>query len=123
MLKTLKILFIVLGLGIFTLPTQMVFAQSPVEHCEQKADSKDCCSSKKPSNCHSKTTKDPKKEDCGNDCNDCKSCTVNFVMNFLSPEFKNSTEKNLFVPKSNFDYSTSYFSSAIQNIWQPPKIS
>jgi hypothetical protein len=124
MLKTLKILFIVLGLGIFILPKQMVFAQSPVEHCDKKMnDAKNCCDTKKSSDCHSHTKKDsPKQKDCNHDCNDCKSCTVQFTVNFLSAEFNSPVEKHFVESKANFDYQTLHFTSTLQNIWQPPKI-
>lgn len=123
MLRTFKIVFIVLGLGIFIFPKQMVFAQNITENCDQKSSKEDCCNAELPQSCHSKNASDsPQKEDCADDCHNCHSCTVHYVMNFLSPEIANTLSQNIFALQLNFNYGISYFSSAIQNIWQPPKI-
>ena len=119
MLRTLKILFIVLGLGIFILPKQLVFAQNTIECCEQESTESDCCNTETPMSCHPENSKD----DCADDCSNCHSCTVHFVINFLSPETNDSANQQVFALQLNFDYGISYFSSTIQNIWQPPKIS
>ena len=124
MSRTLKIFFIVLGLSIFILPKQMIFAQSTVECCDQKVVKDDCCKAKKTTSCHSEnSTNDSPENHCGDDCNQCNSCTVNCVMNYLSPEFSMNLKHSFFIQKLNFEYGNSYFSSNIKNIWQPPKLS
>ena len=124
MSKTLKIFLIVLGLGIFTLPKQMLYAQSKIECCDQKATKDDCCKKEKTSSsCHSENPKNnSEKNNCGDDCTQCHSCTVQFVLNFISPEISQTSHRHLFSKTLNFNYGISYFSSNIQNIWQPPKI-
>ena len=121
MLRKLKILFIVLGLGIFILPKQMVFAQSPTECCDQKA-TDDCCSKEVDTSCHSENQRETSEKDCGEDCGQCNSCTVHFAMDYLSPVLYNSEVQHLFSSDPDFNYGIDFFSSTFQNIWQPPKI-
>ena len=112
----------VFGLSIFILPKQMIFAQSVIECCDRMSDD-DCCQKEAAPSCHSENSQDQSdKDNCNDDCTQCHSCTVHFVMNYLSPEFNSTLKKNFFVEKLNFNYGNSYFSSNIQNIWQPPKI-
>lgn len=123
MSKTLKIFFIVLGLSIFTLPKQLVFAQSTVECCDQMSIKDNCCKTKKTASCHSENSNSKsEKNSCDNDCTQCHSCTVQFVLNFISPDISQTSHRHLFSKTLNFNYGISYFSSNIQNIWQPPKI-
>ena len=120
---TLKIFFIVLGLGIFILPKQMIYAQTTFECCDQKSIKEDCCKTEKTKSCHSDLSKNKsEKDNCGDDCTNCHSCTVHFVMNYLTPEFNSTLKRHFFIQDLNFEYGNSYFSSDIQNIWQPPKI-
>ena len=123
MSRTLKIFFIVLGLSIFILPKQMIYAQTIVECCDEMSPQQNCCKNEKPESCHSdnSTTKSDK-NNCGDDCTQCHSCTVHFVVNYLSPEQTPTLKKHFFIQKFNFEYGNSYFSSNFQNIWQPPKI-
>jgi hypothetical protein len=124
MSRTFKIFFIVLGLGIFILPKQMIYAQSSTECCEQNSSKKECCKKEKTSSCHSTSSKNKsEKNNCGDDCNKCHSCSVHFVMNYLTPEFNSVLKPHFSDKKSNPDYSNPYFSFSFQNIWQPPKIS
>lgn len=124
MSKTLKIFFIVLGLGIFVLPKQVVFAKNKVECCDQKSTKEECCKTKKSTSCHTKnSTKNSKDDNCGDDCTNCHSCTVHFATNFLSSELNFDCNHHVFILKLNFDYGISYIFSSTQNIWQPPKIS
>ena len=112
----------VFGLSIFILPKQMIFAQNVIECCDRMSND-DCCQKEATQSCHSENSKDQsEKDNCNDDCTQCHSCTVHFVMNYLSPEFNSTLKKNFFVEKLNFNYGNSYFSSNIQNIWQPPKI-
>ena len=123
MSKTLKIFLIVLGLGIFTLPKQMLYAQSKMECCDKKAPKDDCCKKEKTTSCHSENSKNnSEKNNCGDDCTQCHSCTVHFVLNYLSSETKNFSTPHFFAQKLIFEYKNSYFSSNFENIWQPPKI-
>lgn len=123
MSKTLKIFLIVLGLGIFTLPKQMLYAKSKIECCDQKAKKDDCCKTEKTSSCHSENPKNnSEKNNCGDDCTQCHSCTVHFVLNYLSPEAKTFSTSRFFAQNLTFEYKNSYFSSNFENIWQPPKI-
>ena len=112
----------IFGLSIFILPKQMIFAQTVIECCDRMSDD-DCCQKEAVPSCHSENSQDQSdKDNCNDDCTQCHSCTVHFVMNYLSPEFNSNLKKNFFVEKLNFKYGNSYFSSNIQNIWQPPKI-
>lgn len=123
MSRTLKIFFIVLGLGIFILPKQMIYAQTTLECCDQKSTKDNCCKTEKTKSCHSENSKNKsEKNNCGDDCTQCHSCTVHFVLNYLSPEISQTANQHLFAKKLNFNYGISYFSSSIQNIWQPPKL-
>ena len=123
MSKTLKIFFIVLGLGIFILPKQMIYAQNPVECCDQKSTKDDCCKTEKTKSCHSENSKKKSdKDSCGDNCNQCHSCTINFVLNYISPELQTLAKNQFFNQRLHFDYEISYFSSNLNNIWQPPKI-
>lgn len=123
MSRTLKLFLLVLGLGIFTLPKQMVFAQNMTECCDQKATSENCCASKSTDSCHSETSdKNSQKENCGDDCTNCHSCTVHFAVNYISPELSAGLNQHKFATELNFGEGISFISSSIQNIWQPPKI-
>ena len=124
MFKTVKIFLIILGLGVFIFPKQMFFAQSLEQSCNHKSGKKDCCKSGKKDSCHSKSSKNnSEKKNCGDDCNNCQSCTVNFVLNYLAPEFNSTLKSQFFTKILIADYCNSYYSSSLQNIWQPPKLS
>lgn len=119
MLKSLKIFLIVLGLGIFIFPKQMIFSQNKMECSDHKTSDNKCCES----SCHPEKSKtNSQKNNCGDDCNDCKSCSFHMVNNFVSPETKFKINSHFFANTLQFNYGDSYFSSAFQNIWQPPKI-
>jgi len=122
MVKSLKIFLIILGLGVFILPKQTVFAQKVEKCCEQKSNKDECCKTEKSKPCHENNSKkSSEKSNCGNDCANCHSCSVNLVLNYLSPEVY-TAQKQLFIKKIAFNYEISFFSSNIQNIWQPPKL-
>ena len=118
MLKTLKIFLMVLGLGIFILPKQMIFAQNKMECSDHQTSKKECCES----SCHPEKSDKSEKNNCGNDCSSCNTCSVNFVLNYISPEIYSPLNKNLFAKSNRFNYKISFFPSTIQNIWQPPKL-
>ena len=122
MSRTLKIFFIVFGLSIFILPKQMVFAQSVIECCDQMSND-DCCQKEQTQSCHTEnSSKESEENNCTDDCTQCHSCTVHFVMNYLSPEISQTSSQHLFEKTLTFEYGNFYFSSNFQNIWQPPKI-
>lgn len=122
MAKSLKIFLIILGLGIFILPKQTVFAQKVENCCEQKSKKDECCNTEKTKPCHeSNPKKGSEKDGCKNDCANCHSCSGNIALNYISPESYTS-QKQLFIKKISFSYEISFFSSSIQNIWQPPKL-
>lgn len=123
MSKTLKIFLIVLGLGIFILPKQMIDAQNSSQSCTHQTAEKDCCNKEKTTSCHSENSKNnSEKNNCGDDCNQCHSCSVHFIMNYLTPETKVISKPHFFAQVLNSEYKNSYFSSTFENIWQPPKI-
>lgn len=123
MFRTLKIFLIVLGLGIFILPKQMIFAQQTEQCCEPKTTETDCCKTDKKTDRHSeKSHGDSKKNDCSNDCTNCNSCSQHLVFNFLSPDFFNEATHQTVQKKLSFTYKISFYSSKIHHIWQPPKI-
>lgn len=100
----------------------MTFAQSTTECCDQMS-SENYGKTEKPESCHSENSNsESEKSSCGDDCTQCHSCTAHFVMNFLSPEINETSDQHLFSKTLNSKYGISYFSSNIQNIWQPPKI-
>lgn len=120
---TLKIFLIVMGLSIFILPKQMIFAQTKVECCDQKSTKDDCCKTEKTKTCHSENSKTKSdKNNCGDDCTQCHSCSVHFVINFISPESKTFLTQHFHSQRLSFEYRNFYFSSSFQNIWQPPKL-
>ncbi len=120
MLKSLKIFLIVFGLGVFTFPKQVFFEQQTEQCCNEKPSNEDCCNSEKAKSCHSENP--DQKDDCRSSCNSCHSCSVHFVLNYVSTEVYDFLEKPFFSERQNFSYQNSFFSSQIHNIWQPPKI-
>lgn len=124
MFKRLKIFLIILGLGVFILPKQLVSAQGIEQACSHQSSKKECCKSQEDSTCHSKDSKENSdKNKCGDDCNTCNSCTIHCFTNFISSELPSILPQHFFVKKLNFDHEIPYFTSNIQNIWQPPKLS
>lgn len=121
MLRSLKIFLIILGLGVFTLPKQLVFAQK-VENCSEKSEKKDCCKKESSKSCHSDDPSKNTDSDCGNDCSKCHTCSVNIFLNYISPDNSASLQKPVFAENLRFSYKISFFFSSIQNIWQPPKL-
>ena len=100
----------------------MVFAQSVIECCDQMSND-DCCQKEQTQSCHTEnSSKESEKNNCTDDCTQCHSCTVHFVMNYLSPEISQTSSQHLFEKTLTFEYGNFYFSSNFQNIWQPPKI-
>ena len=57
MFKTLKVFLIILGLGVFILPKQLVSAQGLEPACSHQSSKKECCKSQEDSTCHSKDSK------------------------------------------------------------------
>ncbi|MGZ5193165.1 MAG: hypothetical protein ACXWB4_06550 [Kaistella sp.] len=124
MFRTVKIFLIILGLGVFILPTQTLFAQdAEMECCEKKPMKEDCCNTEQTEPCHSgDSSEHSDKNGCGNDCSNCHSCSVNFVLNYDIIEESQPLMDGFFAHQLKFNYEISFFSSSFHNIWQPPKI-
>ena len=109
MIKKLHIYLIISTLGLFLLPS-LTYA------CGTQSE-KECCKKEKTSSCHSTSSKNKsEKNNCGDDCNKCHSCSVHFVMNYLTPEFNSVLKPHFSDKKTNSDYSNPYFSFSFQNI-------
>lgn len=122
MLRTLKIFLIILGLGVFILPTQTLFAQdAKMECCEKKSMKDDCCKSEEKKSCHGSSEKS-EKNNCGNECANCHTCSVNLALNYYLSEENQPLQQTFFAHQLKFNYEISFFSSSFHNIWQPPKI-
>ncbi|MEC5157277.1 hypothetical protein [Chryseobacterium sp. MP_3.2] len=123
MSRRLTFFFIILGLGIFIIPQQMMNAQSLVECCDHKSAEDNCCKKEKVSTCHTdESNNSTDKNNCGDDCSNCHSCTVNYVLNYYTAPANLMIGAHFFKLELSFDYNDSYYSSDSQNIWQPPKI-
>lgn len=123
MLKSLKIVLLIIGLGVFILPKQMIFAQNIENCCSKSSEKENCCKTEKSKPCHdSNSQNQSEKNTCGNDCSSCHTCSVNFVINYISPDAYSPLNKNLFAKSNRFNYKISFFPSTIHNIWQPPKL-
>lgn len=119
MLQSLKTFLIILVLGLFIIPNQHFSAQNRMEYGSHQTMKENCCDT----SCHTDDkNKDTEKEGCADHCKDCTSCSVHFVSNFISLESKQELDCHFFAHVLNADYQISYFSSNIQNIWQPPKL-
>lgn len=119
--RVIKITLLLLGLTVFVLPKQMVFAQITMECCDQIS-TENCCT-KKADTCHTdKKDSKPEKNDCENECPKCHSCTANFNFAFALNSEPSVTESFPFENSAVFNYKEPFTSSTIQNIWQPPKI-
>lgn len=123
MLKSLKIFLIILGLGIFTLPTQMLSAQTVEQCCGEKSENGNCCKTETEKACHSEnSSKEKGSSNCGNDCANCHTCSVPVIASYISAEVFSSSAIVFSDQNLVFSYKIPAFSSKIQNIWQPPKL-
>ncbi len=118
MKKTLHIFTLILCLGIFLFPKQS-FAMSSMkltECCTDTDKTKDCCSA------DAHHTDQHSKEDCSNSC--CNICHSYASQVFFSDIKESNILDKSFVgyKKAVYNYSQPYFSSLLQEIWQPPKI-
>lgn len=123
MLKSLKIFLIILGLGIFILPTQMLSAQTIEKCCSAESENKDCCKTETEKPCHSEqSSKEKGTSSCGNECANCHTCSILLISTSI-PAGIYLTEAPAFSHQNVvFSYTIPFFSSKIQNIWQPPKL-
>ncbi|MBW8362410.1 MAG: hypothetical protein K0M56_09530 [Kaistella sp.] len=121
MAKKFQILLLMLCLGIFILPKQIVDAQTPeISCCEKESSQKDCC----------KTEKEPKKpcheneeNSCEGNCTKCHTCTISFVFFGITSGGKTTQLLNFIsLKKEKYTYLTPEFSTSDSKIWQPPKI-
>lgn len=123
MLKSLKIFLIILGLGVFILPTQTLSAQIVEQCCTKKSENNDCCKTKTDDACHSeKPSKDKGTSGCGNDCANCHTCSVPVISTYISTDIFSATPVAFAGEALRFSYEISFFSSQIHSIWQPPKL-
>ena len=123
MKKRFQVLLMILALGVFITPKQILLAQTTQMSC--------CKSENRDNNrCHNK---DQKQEDCsknqshhkgcsGNCCTNCGSCNT-FVYTVLKPDHQLPLLKQ-FIQNNHkgFRYSDPFISTSLQEIWQPPKI-
>lgn len=121
MLRSLKIFLMILGLGSFIFPQQMLAVQTPQECCIESSTACTDHSTNEEEGCHSGKTSDSE-NDCKSGCDACYACMAQYIPVILSTTFDNPQAVFYYGDKSTFKYSVSYFSNSIQNIWQPPKI-
>ena len=122
MSRMFRLFLIVLGLSIFTLPKQLISAQTTAVCCATNSTNTDDCCSSSMHSCSSDGNSTTQKDNCGDDCANCNSCTVHFVINFISLDSKFEVNLQIYNQNLKSDYDIPYFSFALQNIWQPPKI-
>lgn len=123
MLRSIKVLVLVFVLGVFALPKQLVFAQTTIEKCCKEESSTGCCEQPKKDDCHTESSnKSSQHEDCGNDCSNCKTCSVNIMLLSAVPPADFQILAKLHTTREDFSYKSPFFTTQIQNIWQPPKL-
>lgn len=122
MKRKFQFLLMILCLGIFIMPKQIIFAQSKtMECCQKKNDSSKSCHKQK-GNCNSQHNK--KGNDCsGNCCTSCGICSAFQISIMKSENFISLKKQNLIFKTQNFSYSEPFFNFYLKEIWQPPKIS
>lgn len=111
MAKGFRILFLILSLGIFLFPQQILSAQTNEEHevC--------CCSTNEEHQTNETST-----ECCGTSCQDCTiSHSKNFSIYYLKIEDFIPKKTFLETEKFSLNYSFS-LPKGSHSIWQPPKI-
>ncbi|MBF6609678.1 MAG: hypothetical protein ITF99_00835 [Chryseobacterium sp.] len=122
MAKKLSIFLLILALGLFITPKQMLFAQAESICCIADSDSKDCCQSpqetqEKP--CHDSGSKE-------HSCEGCLTCTAcHLHIAFFSVPisgFSTDILRVLPVEKKAFTYITPEILDVNSKIWHPPKI-
>ena len=122
MLKSLKIFLIILGLGVFILPGQLLSAQE-IEQCCEQSTSENCCKNDAKKSCHSeKSGKNDHQSGCGKDCGNCQNCIISFVLNFYPAVNKMDAVPTIIGSAKIYPHKFPFFSSLFQNIWQPPKL-
>jgi len=121
--KSLKIFLIVLGLGIFVLPSQTLFAQETEQCCDASQNQSECCDTQTSKPCHdSSGKKKSDKNNCGNDCSNCHSCVVSMVFTSLSPENVLEDMTGFVSNEPVYPSKVQFFTSLFYPIWQPPKL-
>ncbi|WP_419869137.1 hypothetical protein [Chryseobacterium sp. CT-SW4] len=123
-MKAFKFLTILLCLGLFLIPKDMLYAQSSKEDCCKMSHTEkmDCCKNHKTST-QGHGDHDNKNSSCNDDC--CSSCIICYT--FIEIPSLNSTLSSL-PPVYNlgknpvFKYADPYISDSLEEIWQPPKI-
>lgn len=122
MAKKLNIFLIILALGLFITPKQMIFAQTESVCCTKDSGSEDCCPS--PQEIQEKPCHDPESKE--HSCEGCLSCSAcHLHLAFFSVPlsgFHTNIPKILPSEKKAFTHITPDILDANSNIWHPPKI-
>lgn len=106
----------ILSLGIFILPKQMISAQqTEMSCCKKESKKEDCCKDH-----HQKS--DNKSHGCDDGCcSSCNTCTT-FVFNPVLIEEAIISSNKVVDKTSAFRYQEPFISLSLKEIWQPPKI-
>lgn len=116
----LQFLLLILCLGIFAMPKQLLSApESTMECCEKRDSSEQSCHEE-----NNKTSETSKDTGCtGSCCTSCGVCSVTvtpaLVDNLLIP----GGSKKFNADTGKTPYKTPFSSFQLKEIWQPPKIS
>lgn len=121
MSRFLKLFLMILALGIFMLPRQVVLAQPAATGCTQQMSDEDCCTTDTESVCHTDSS-GSKKDTCGDHCSDCGYCPTICFFTYLAPSQSPAENETFALRALNFGYKRSFVTSADHAIWQPPKI-
>ena len=126
MAKKFSIVFMMLALGLFVVPKQMLFGQTAGMSCCQPSKQKkdDCCkTNSKDKPCHDSKDSNNSEKGCGDKCTSCTTCHYAAVVFILKTEERKQDTKIHFTEKQEaFTYITPEISDIFANIWQPPKI-
>ncbi len=121
MSRFLKLFLMILALGIFILPRQVVMAQPAATACTQQMSDDGCCNTDTQSVCHT-DSQDSKKDTCGDHCSDCGYCPTICFFTYLAPSQSSAQNETFALRALNFGYRRSFITSPDHPIWQPPKI-
>lgn len=116
----LQFLMLILCMGLFIVPKQLLSAPSQtMECCQQHKSSTKTCHNDK--NTSSKPGKDA---GCaGNCCTFCGICSVSATPAMASEPFGGPVKRKFVSNAAKTPYKSAFFSIHLMDIWQPPKIS
>lgn len=118
-MKRLQIILMILALGLFLVPKQLLATSSAMDCCTSEQMAKNHCQHTKKDNHHQSGDH---KNCTGSSCTTCGTCTV-FSISVLKADF---IHLNSIATKIKSGQSFIYKEPALQNgiceIWQPPKI-